>query len=767
MRYCALIFFGLFASLSAATYVDTSGSTKDILTTSGDLHTYSGANLAPNVEITSIWLNFSDLSAADLSGSRLIDLGIREANLTNANFFNTNLTSSTLSGANLSGANLTKAILTRTEISKNTNFANVTLDGVISGDINYVSVEPLDTLPENYKLINGYIIGPNVNLTGANLSGLNLTGVNFAGANLKDVNLSGVEVSDTTNFSNTTLDGLISGNIHGALNTLPENYSLVNGYIVGPNVNLGGANLSSADLKGINLSGADLSYADLSDSDLTDANLSNVYLSNVDLTNALLTNVIFVEEDSSPSNILDSVELLLVSSGNYIDNGDGTISSKTSNSYKLNHIGDNKFEIVSTDENTELNSQFDLGIFMDSNSVNLTWNSITNKFYTVWHSESLDGTYKPLNNAYKIKNLNNFSLTKVNNQGFYKIKESNDNNIFGDYNDLLVLDKIDGAIVRIVEDTFYLATNEKWYSEYLDFIVLNAKDYMLIDNDGDLQFGEYSFNNVSESNVEVLLSNNTIFDKPGSKIEPYRERSYALDFSENSPLKTSISAPDPYYPDSYTDTKYNFALPSGGMPKNHKGKKIKIYIFSSSSDFCGYSEISFDSIDENIATLKLSSGDTPVNVEYEIETDSAAKLILNGTAPMLIKQYITNTEYIDDVEFTAYLNLYAKDSECGFFFGHYVTEMNPSIKNIIYGYYGENYMPVDHIYGYDIDELIMLEDQNGDGVITKVDAEIYSQNNNAYFIYPDFNFGDQVWGSTSIEVPIEDDPSIRPVSPVF
>lgn len=193
MKY--LLFTFLFVltintSISASTYTTINGDILEIFTTTGDIHSYSGTNLGPNVNIISPWLNFSVLSSADLSGAVIIDLGIRDSVLTNANLLNTDLTSSTLSGANLAGANLTGANLTGTEISSTTNFSNTILDGLISGNINYVGGGS-PSLPSGYVILSGFIIGPNVNLSGADVSNvdftdLDLTGVNLYGATLPD-----------------------------------------------------------------------------------------------------------------------------------------------------------------------------------------------------------------------------------------------------------------------------------------------------------------------------------------------------------------------------------------------------------------------------------------------------------------------------------------------------------------------------------------------------------------------------------------------------
>ena len=178
------------SSISAATYTTTNGDILEIFTTSGEIHSYSGTNLEPNVNIISPWLNFSNLSSADLSGAVIIDLGIRDSILTNANLLNTDLTSSTLSGANLTGANLTGANLTGTEITSATNFTNTTLDGLISGNINYIGGGS-PSLPSGYEILGGFIVGPNVNLSGLDVSNVDftyayLTGVNLYGATLPD-----------------------------------------------------------------------------------------------------------------------------------------------------------------------------------------------------------------------------------------------------------------------------------------------------------------------------------------------------------------------------------------------------------------------------------------------------------------------------------------------------------------------------------------------------------------------------------------------------
>ena len=117
---------------------------------------------------------------------------------------------------------------------------------------------------------NTYEIGPGANLIDANLSGADLrradlsgailSGADLSRANLRYANLLGADLSGA-DLRSANLTGVLSGAITGAPSALPSDWSIVNGYLIGP-----GANLSGADLSGANLSGADLRDADLRNS---------------------------------------------------------------------------------------------------------------------------------------------------------------------------------------------------------------------------------------------------------------------------------------------------------------------------------------------------------------------------------------------------------------------------------------------------------------------------------------------------------------------
>jgi hypothetical protein len=137
--------------------------------------------------------------------------------------------------------------------------------------------------------VSGYLVGPNVNLSSANLSGASLvgaqlTGTNFTAARLTDVDFSGASMTNAilsratltgsslhkASLSNAQLDGVVSGSIAGFPASLPPAWRIGNLYLIGP-----GARLVNANLAGVNLAGANLSGALMFGANLTDVQWSN------------------------------------------------------------------------------------------------------------------------------------------------------------------------------------------------------------------------------------------------------------------------------------------------------------------------------------------------------------------------------------------------------------------------------------------------------------------------------------------------------------
>ena len=136
--------------------------------------------------------------------------------------------------------------------------------------------------PDGTGVVNGYQIGPNVNLrnaylrnanlSGANLSGANLTFANLSGASLRGANLKGADLGSSniseTDFTNAELSGVTSGGIYNLPATLPNDWFVAHyledginyhsGYLVGPGANLDGGSLANCDLSNTDLSGVKL-----------------------------------------------------------------------------------------------------------------------------------------------------------------------------------------------------------------------------------------------------------------------------------------------------------------------------------------------------------------------------------------------------------------------------------------------------------------------------------------------------------------------------
>ena len=192
-------------------------------------------------------LNQAVLSGADLRTSNLRGTDLSVANLQSANLENADLSGADLYAADFNGADLNGAILTGAKVN-DTDLSASNLDGVISGQLIFDDrggiLEPI-TLPREWKIINGYLIGPKANLSNAQLSDKNLTQFNLSGANLNGANLSGA------NLSGANLQG---ANLQGA--------------------NLQGANLSKTTLAGADFNGADLSRAIIAGANFNEATLA-------------------------------------------------------------------------------------------------------------------------------------------------------------------------------------------------------------------------------------------------------------------------------------------------------------------------------------------------------------------------------------------------------------------------------------------------------------------------------------------------------------
>ncbi len=202
---------------------------------------------------------------------------LQGCNLDDADLSNTDLSHADLAGADLNSADLDGAALAQATLT-NTDLTGATLAEVSSGGI----VGTPAALPSPWSDVSGYLIGPAAELTGAGLAGANLTNADLEGATLADATLTGATLADAT------LADVSSGGIIGTPAALPSLWSLIDGYLIGPQANLTGGDLAGANLSGANLTDDILVGADINGTTLSGANLTFISSGGVTGTPAAL-----------------------------------------------------------------------------------------------------------------------------------------------------------------------------------------------------------------------------------------------------------------------------------------------------------------------------------------------------------------------------------------------------------------------------------------------------------------------------------------------
>ena len=259
----------------------------------------SGFAIGPYANLSSL-----NLMNINLTGTNLHHASLSASNLTGANLANVDLTLTAFTGVNLTNANITNA-----------NLTGVNLGGVISKGLIGTPIG----LGSEWQLYQGYLFGPQANLSSVDFSnkdlrdahlrgvffiGANLSGANLAGVDLTDTNLTGVLLSGTnltgTNLTNANLTNIATSNIIGTPSGLDPAWRLANKYLIGPHANLNNADLAGLDLSGVDLTGASLLIADLSGANLSGANLTDAVITDANLTNANLLNVISARMTGTP-----------------------------------------------------------------------------------------------------------------------------------------------------------------------------------------------------------------------------------------------------------------------------------------------------------------------------------------------------------------------------------------------------------------------------------------------------------------------------------
>jgi len=184
-----------------------------------------------------------------------------------------------LAGANLSQSNLSNADLT----SANLEVANLASADLTGADLNGADAR-------NASLASASV--GQADLTSALLGGSDLTDAQLTGTKLTDADLADATITGAS-LAGATLTGASGVGIKGSPASLPTDWSVVGGYLIGPgagtyftNADLNGLNLTGADFSGLNLLGATFQHANLTSANLTKANLTGVDFTSANLTQA-------------------------------------------------------------------------------------------------------------------------------------------------------------------------------------------------------------------------------------------------------------------------------------------------------------------------------------------------------------------------------------------------------------------------------------------------------------------------------------------------
>lgn len=285
----------------------TNGSTVTTLPTGYFIR--NGFIVGPSVNFTSAAATGIDLSGVTITGSTMTNAVLTSATMTRVITGSlVNLTTATLPtgyvarngfivgpsvilrSANLSNTDLSGISIAGCDVS-GTNLSGATVTNLVSGSLTNAT---LATLPSSsYVIRNNFIVGPNVDLSGAALSSQLFTGLTVAGANLTNANLTGATFTNTTitgtNLTGATVTSMIcGGGLVGAdTATLPSAAYVPRptyGYFFGPRIITQNANFTSIDLSGVSLVGANFTSSNLTTATLTNADISGAIFTTTTLT---------------------------------------------------------------------------------------------------------------------------------------------------------------------------------------------------------------------------------------------------------------------------------------------------------------------------------------------------------------------------------------------------------------------------------------------------------------------------------------------------
>ncbi len=290
-------------------------------------------------------VQYALLTDADLAGLDLDDANLGDATLTGANLSGTDLATAnidgvisgdvtdtsapslpsgwqltdgyligasadldgaSLPGIDLSGVNLTGTILTGTDLAQaNLSGATLSSSDMDSADLDQANLDSADLDGVNLSTANlTDATATSADASSVNFTDANLTDTSFTDATLTSANLFEAELSGT-DLSTATLTGVESGEVTGSP-SLPADWTVADGYLLGPSADLSGASLDGVAATGADLSSANLSGADLTDAVLTSAELDSANLTSANLTGAALTSADLTDATLTDANLTDA-----------------------------------------------------------------------------------------------------------------------------------------------------------------------------------------------------------------------------------------------------------------------------------------------------------------------------------------------------------------------------------------------------------------------------------------------------------------------------
>ena len=247
------------------------------LTASGDVFYISDILVNTINELTSLPTNLEiDSSSIILDG--FIDFNFKNSDNTLLNIETFNMSNLTIEGCDFTNISLANCNFTNAKI-KNTTFDNITINNSTFGFINnggntfnlpsntknFTKLEQIN----NTSTLRTFIVGPNTNLVGVDMTEQNLDNVDFNNSNLTD------SVLNTNRINGTRFVNFV-----GTPNVLPENCNILQlhnsnkNIIIGPNLDITNSNLSNRDLTGFNFTNCSFSGVILEGANLTDIILS-------------------------------------------------------------------------------------------------------------------------------------------------------------------------------------------------------------------------------------------------------------------------------------------------------------------------------------------------------------------------------------------------------------------------------------------------------------------------------------------------------------